>query len=106
MIAYATISGPAVGKSVGERRISGRGIAVAIYDNVRQRTRLPTYEPAMTSIAPATVRHQVLLRLDTLRALSYVTLAELPAWRTEQVLLGVNVAHVTTYSERLADAHT
>ena len=57
----------------------------------------------MTSIAPAAVRHQVLLRLDSLRALPYATLAELPAWRTERVPFGVNVAHVTTYSERLAD---
>ncbi len=57
----------------------------------------------MTSIAPEAVRHQVLLRLDTLRALSYATLAELPPWRTEQVVFGVNIAHVTTYCERLAD---
>lgn len=87
----------------GNAGLSGRGIAVAIYENVRQQTRLPTYVPAMTRIAPAALRHQVLLRLDTLPALSYATLAELPAWRTEQVLLGVNVAHVTTYSERLTD---
>lgn len=57
----------------------------------------------MTNISPAAVRQQVLLRLDALRALSYARLAELPAWRTEAVLFGVNVAHVATYSELLAD---
>ena len=46
------------------------------------------------------VRHQVRLRLDTLRAQSYAQLSERPPWSTEIIPFGNTKAELITYCER------
>ena len=51
-------------------------------------------------LRPEAAKHQVSLRLEKLRTLSYAQLSDLPPWSTEIMPFGNTKAQLTTYCER------